>query len=148
MCYLEQMKYDAGRECQEVRGWTERRRWVYHLRDKELNLRETGNREPSPGTERGAGWEEKRRGLCTCSVTEHKILLSHVCWLPAHQAGLFWLYLPTLFCQVVILLPINTPLICCSVLTISTMLLSFKLSKLLQVRIESLKIVRSPLFTF
>lgn len=29
-------------------------------------------------------------------------------------------------CQVVILLPINTPLICCSVLTISTILLSFQ----------------------
>lgn len=38
---------------------------------------------------------------------EHKVLLSHECWLQADQAARLRLYLPTPCCQAVLLLPIS-----------------------------------------
>lgn len=54
------------------------------------------------------GWmkREETRPLHLLCI-EHKILLSHVCWLQAHQPGLLRLYRPTPCCQVVLLLPIS-----------------------------------------
>ncbi len=102
MCYLEQMKYDTERGGTDGNGEMDRDR------EEGITWKTKSWTTESQAPSLREGWmkREETRPLHLLCI-EHKVLLSHVCWLQADQAALLWLYLPTPCCQVLLLLPIS-----------------------------------------
>lgn len=110
MCYLEQMKYDTGRSGEggaEIWRYGQRDGEEYRLEDKELNLRETGDREPSSIAERGMDEKRGDKAFAPALYGTQGSAITRV--LAAGRSGWSALALPstTPICQVLLLLLIS-----------------------------------------